>query len=252
MDAPQKVVDGNDDDDYDDIPLQYQRPFGSGLHKKAIAFIPASGDGRLNSTNSTISAATAKPRPDVADLYLSMVLPTDTKPRTSTGQSAGSRNPTTEPPIQVCEVCNLPLASLVPPAMRADEGPSRTATAHENSFAHQVCLPHSHPPSALDRSRMGLSYLSSHGWDPDARKGLGAAQQGIQYPIKPKGKEDKLGLGLAVPKNLPPKKEKAKTLDAGRVRKLVAKEKRRGERIRQQLFGRGQDLEKYLGPGAAG
>ncbi|KAK0715830.1 hypothetical protein B0H67DRAFT_453233, partial [Lasiosphaeris hirsuta] len=236
-----------EDDDYDDIPLQHQRPFGSGLHKKAIAFVPASGDGQLNSTNSAISAA--KPRQDVADLYLSMVLPTDTKSRASTGQSAGSASPATETTVQVCQVCNLPLTSLVPSDLSADD--AGALTAHESSFAHQVCLPHSHPPSALDRSRMGLAYLSSRGWDPDGRRGLGAAQQGIQYPLKPKPKEDRLGLGLAVPKNLPPPRAKEKTLHAGQVRKLVASEKRRGDRIRRQLFERGQDLEKYLGPGAA-
>jgi len=218
-----------DVDDYDDAPLQNIRPFGSGLHRKKITFVPASGDGKLNTT--TLSMGT-KPGQDVADTYLSMVLPEDAKPHL--------------PATTVCEVCHLPLTSLTA-EKGATEEVSKTTTSHEGSLAHQLCLPHSHPPSALDRSRMGMAYLSSHGWDPDSRTGLGVEQQGIQFPVKAKVKADNLGVGMVAPKNIPlPKKEKQ--LDAGKVRKLAGEEKRKAARIRQQLSGRKDpdDLEKYL------
>ncbi|KAK0637333.1 hypothetical protein B0T17DRAFT_465070, partial [Bombardia bombarda] len=230
----------DNDDDYDEIPLQNQRPFGSGLHKKTIAFVPATADnGRLNSTNKNLASTSARPHLDVADLYLSMVLSKD--------KSQLSKNDAREEssPLKICDICRLPLESAPTPGQLAE-------TKHESSLAHQVCIPHSHPPSALDRSRMGLSILSSQGWDPDARRGLGAAQQGIQYPVKARPKDDKLGLGIQVPKNLPPpKKKQEKLLDAKKVRKMAREEARRAERIRQSLYGR-DDLERYLGPGADG
>lgn len=247
---PQHGSDDVGEDDYDDIPLQHQRPFGAGLHRKAVAFVPASDDGgQLNSTDAIRrrAAAAGTQQLDIADLYLRMVLPSSS--------SSSSRAEEENEGKRVCEICRLPLDPLAPRS--GSESESKTAsTPHEGSLAHQVCLPHSHPPSALDRSRMGLTYLSSYGWDPDARKGLGAAQQGIQFPVKARIKDDNLGLGIAVPKNLglPNQKKKKKKkelllLDAGKVRKQVQEEKRRAERLRQQLSGR-QDLEKYLGPGA--
>ncbi|KAK0643574.1 hypothetical protein B0T16DRAFT_185648 [Cercophora newfieldiana] len=238
----------SEDDDYDgETPLERIRPFGT-LHRKQIAFVPASGDGHLNSTDTAISSGKA-PRQDVADIYLSMVLPEDVKPRSTQNTTSAGTSKDAAPP-SVCEVCKLPMTPLAPEdTSQAPEGVPKPATPHETSLAHQLCLPHSHPPSALDRSRMGLTYLSTYGWDPDARKGLGFKQQGIQYPVKTKVKDDKLGIGMEVPKNLPPKKKET-MLDAKKVRKMAEEEKRRAARIRQQLFQR-DDLEKYLGPGAA-
>ncbi|KAF3361360.1 D-lactate dehydrogenase [Verticillium dahliae VDG1] len=131
----------------------------------------------------------------------------------------------------------------------------KTATArrrrkHEASIAHQVCVAHSHPPSALDRARMGLTYLSSHGWDPDARKGLGSEGQGIQYPLKTKPKDDKLGLGLAVPKDFQGRVEKKKpvTLDAKKSRQKAEADKKKGEKLREMFYG-SEDVQRYLGSG---
>ncbi|KAL2023072.1 hypothetical protein VTK56DRAFT_3982 [Thermocarpiscus australiensis] len=226
-----------EEDDYDDIPLQHKRPFGSGLHKKAIAFVPASEGGQLKSVEDVSTSTTRKPEQNVADLYLSMVLSEDAKtaPKPPPESHTISHTIPEDEPSQICSVCRLPLAG--------DSG-----TPHEQSFAHQVCLPHSHPPSALDRTRMGLAYLSAYGWDPDARRGLGAEQQGIQFPVKAKVKDDNLGVGMHLPKNLPPPKKKEQPLDAKKVRKMAREEKRRGEKIRQELFGDGK-LEKYLGSG---
>jgi G-patch domain len=232
MDPPKDGDDNHNtsdfEDDYDDIPLQHKRPFGAGLHKQRIAFVPAS-DSQLQSVD---DLSATKPQVDFADLYLSMVLPKDAGKK-----QADDSTPPEEVPLQTaaetCPICKLPVS----PADRE---------THEASFAHQVCLPHSHPPSALDRNRMGLNYLSTYGWDPDARKGLGFGQQGIQYPIKPKVKDNKLGIGIEIPKGLPPPKEKEKLLDAKQVRKMAAKDKKKAERLHRELFGDNK-LEKYLG-----
>jgi hypothetical protein len=115
-------------------------------------------------------------------------------------------------------------------------------------LAHQVCLTHSHPPSHLDRNRKGLAYLSSYGWDPDARVGLGASGQGIQYPIKSKPKDDKLGIGVVLPKEADRrKKEKVEKLDAGKIRKLHEKDKKKAERLRVDMLIRVEVLEKLHG-----
>ncbi|KAK0627136.1 hypothetical protein B0T14DRAFT_511847 [Immersiella caudata] len=223
--------------DYDvKTPLERIRPFGT-LHRKQIAFVPASGNPRLGSADTT---TTTKSHQDVANIYLSMVLPEDVKPPDASVEMEPA------PPV-VCDVCKLPMTCLAPedtPNSQSQDGTPRTATPHENSLAHQLCLPHSHPPSALDRSRMGLNYLSTHGWNPDSRKGLGFDQQGIQYPVKTKVKEDRLGIGMEAPKHQPVKKKET-VLDAKKVRKMAEEEKRKAARIRQQLFMR-DDLEKYL------
>ncbi len=231
----------DEDDEGDDIPFHRKQVFGPGLHKKAIAFVPASG-GDLNSTGDRTTTRSTEPSKSVADLYLSMVLP---------DEAAHAKRE-----VAICDICKLPLRPEEPEGAAGSgedagpEGGTYPKSAHETSLAHQICVPHSHPPSAVDRSRMGLSVLQSRGWDPDARRGLGVSQQGIQFPVKAKPKDDTLGLGIVVPKNLPPKKDKKpQLLDAGKMRKMHQREKKKAERIRRQLFG-DDKLEKYLGPGA--
>lgn len=228
-----------EDEQYEDVPLHHKRPFGSGLTRKPIAFVPAS-DGDLRLAD---QSAKAKPSQSVGDLYLSMVLPKDQQRSKSS------------PPQDRSNICPLCKAPLTENPEKGQDGSPEVAiypkNAHESSLAHQVCLAHSHPPSALDRSRMGLSYLESHGWDPDSRAGLGTSQQGIKFPLKPKPKDDTLGLGLVFPKDAPKKKEKTQLLDAGRVRKLAQEEKKKTERLRQHFYSN-QDLGKYLGPDHGG
>ncbi|KAI1481609.1 hypothetical protein K445DRAFT_313803 [Daldinia sp. EC12] len=225
-----------------DVPLQHKRPFGSGLKRKRVVFVPASSGG-LNTTEETTSA---KPSKSVADLYLSIVLPKEKEKGTSQSSSAESSDATTNP--RACEICQLPLEEPLENGTDLNEKTKTSSRPHEASIAHQVCLAHSHPPSALDRSRMGLNVLQSQGWDPDSRKGLGVEEQGMQYPIKVKPKNDTLGIGVQVPKILPPKKEKAKTYDAKKMRKMALEDKKRHEKLRRQLYSN-SDVEKYLGSG---
>lgn len=221
-----------DDDDCDDVPLHHKKPFGSGLRRNEIKFVPASTE-----DPSVTSRENNRPNgTSVSDFYLNMVLKKQADDSSPTDRTKPEAD---EPPI--CEICKLPLATN-----------AKNTTHHEASIAHQVCLAHSHPPSAVDRTRMGLSVLESQGWDPDARLGLGADGQGAQFPIKVRPKDDNLGIGVVVPKDfgrMKKQKEKPKQLDAGKVRKMAAEDRRRTDKLQQQIFGR-VDLERYLGKGA--
>lgn len=220
--------DAHQDYDDDDIPLHHRKPFSAGLRHKQVKFVPASASTLSTTAENEPPAA---PASSIADLYLNIVLPP--KP---TGAAAA----TAEPEAEMCEVCQLPLG---------DTAGTATASEHATSIAHQVCLAHSHPPSALDRSRMGLAVLQSQGWNPDERKGLGASQQGMQHPIKATPKDDTLGIGVKLPKNLEAwKKDKVQKLDAGQARKKAAEEKKRRDKLQQYFYGNG-DVEKYLGGG---
>lgn len=226
------------DDNYDDVPLQHKKPFGSGLRRNEIKFVPASSEDPKVTEQSGEEAQGRS----ISDFYLNIVLK---RPEPSAQVASGAHEAIVE---EVCEICKVPLTST--PAGSTGPGSARPSL-HEASIAHQVCLAHSHPPSALDRNRMGLAVLESQGWDPDARTGLGVAGQGAQYPVKAKPKDDHLGIGVVVPKNFRVKKEKEKPklLDAKKVRKMAADDRKRTDRLQQQIFGRA-DLERYLGPGA--
>ncbi|KAL8790981.1 MAG: hypothetical protein Q9195_006126 [Heterodermia aff. obscurata] len=216
------------------IPLQDQRVFGAGLKRKRIHFVPAG-----------ISSSPPPPHPppttNPGQRYLSIVLG-DTK---STIQDKADAETTPEaltPDTHRCEICNLPISTI------ADES-AGGAKPHESSLVHQVCLAHSHPPSHLDRNRAGLRYLSSYGWDPDSRLGLGAKGEGVRVPIKAMVKNDTVGLGVekAVGKRQRVA-AKVERLDAKGVRRKELEGRKRGERL-QQIFYGADDVEKYLGGG---
>ncbi|KAI0447609.1 hypothetical protein F4803DRAFT_498775 [Xylaria telfairii] len=226
----------SDNDEGDEVPLQYKRPFGSGLKRKQVVFVAASSSD-LNSIGER-KPKTSEPSKSVSDIYLSIVLPKETKEAVSVDGATTGR-------ADICDICRLP--------MNANAGivGDREASSrpHEASIAHQVCISHSHPPSAVDRSRMGLGVLQAQGWDPDARTGLGALEQGISFPIKGKPKNDTLGLGVKVPKDMAVKtKEKPKMLNAKKVRKMAAEDKKRHEKLRHQFYGN-SEVERYLGTG---
>lgn len=234
---------GEGDDDYL-IPLQDQRVFGAGIKRKRVHFIPAISDPPV------ISPELTKPSP-AGDRYLSIVMPLARSDRDylhSTGDTSEDANPQTPSSIgaTLCQICNLPILPY-------STGPTSSTTPHEASITHQVCLTHSHPPSHLERSRSGLKYLSSYGWDPDSRLGLGASGQGIRIPIKPKVKANTVGLGTEVAqrknghsRSAPKARDK---LDAKKIRKEHAGSKLERESLRELFYGN-EDVEKYLGPGA--
>ncbi|KAF7860379.1 hypothetical protein EAF04_008505 [Stromatinia cepivora] len=235
----------SDEDTYE-IPLQDQRVFGAGIKRKRVKFVPSSSSSTIQSTPSAGSAKS------ISDLYLRLVLPKDSP----APESTSTENSIHPGDSEVCEVCKLPLSTdpeAIKDAVDSTDISNPTSSTklrpHEASLAHQVCLNHSHLPSHVDRNRKGLTYLSSYGWDPDSRLGLGASGQGIQFPIKTKPKDDKLGIGVVLPKEGEiRKKVKIQKLDAGNVRKLHEKDRRKGEKLRE-MFYRNDDVERYLGGG---
>jgi len=256
----------SDNETYE-IPLQDQRVFGAGIKRKTVKFVPSTA---ASSASPPPSGTSAK---SVSDFYLKLVLPSEENssnkglPAVVSSSSLPKDPADLEQPrseqnkLQVCEICNLPLTSAPDALLTSmDEidtsapdpskiRPSPKPRPHEASIAHMVCLTHSHPPSHLDRNRKGLAYLSAYGWDPDSRLGLGASGQGIQYPIKTQPKDDKLGIGLVLPKEADRRrKEKTEKLDAGKVRKLHEKDKKKAQRLRE-MFYRNDDVERYLGGG---
>ncbi|KAJ9643704.1 uncharacterized protein PV06_09113 [Exophiala oligosperma] len=222
----------DEDEDYH-IPLQDQRVFGAGIKRKRIAFVPASSTSESILPN---SSSNQQPQPvDIASRYLSIVLPKDSQPLPDRSSSAPPG-----PVVVRCKVCNNPI-------MSTDQ--------HESTLAHQLCLTHINPPSHLDRSRVGVKYLESYGWDPDSRLGIGARNEGIRVPIKAKEKHDTEGLreqrheddGATSQKRPTARKEnKVVRLDAKKVRLQAEEAKKRAERLRKSFYG--PDLENYLGP----
>ncbi|KAL8872277.1 MAG: hypothetical protein Q9174_002065 [Haloplaca sp. 1 TL-2023] len=229
-------MDGDSEDQYF-IPLQDQKVFGAGVSRKKVNFVPSRG---LHG-----GFALACPKPRAGDRYLSIVLKrgegansreTKGTEQDSPANSSLERNMTFH---TLCEICKLPVET--------DDLKTQHIGSHESSIAHQACLPHSHPPSHLDRTRQGLKYLSNYGWDPDSRRGLGATGTGIRIPVKAKPKYDSLGIGVH-PISTPSKvtKQSPKKLDAKKTRKAEEDGRRARQQI-QNMFYENEDVKKYLG-----
>ena len=220
------------------LPLQDQRVFGAGVKRKRVNFVPAE------------ACPPSTPPPKVvaaADRYLSIVLKDAKSAKNKRATQLSSKDveastqiTDTDKPL-VCSVCGLPFQI-------SSDNFGSTRHPHEASLAHQVCLEHSHPPSDIDRTRPGLKYLSSYGWDPDGRLGLGAAGEGIRAPIKGKIKNDTVGLGVDLKKKEPKGigVQKIEKLDAKKVRMKEEAGRRKGEKLRE-LFYMNDDVERYLG-----
>lgn len=250
----------SDDEDYF-LPLEDQRVFGAGIRRKRVPFV-RSAEHELRTT----ARPSSTPSTSIANTYLSIVLKTDAKKDGSSTSTSTPRErsppprttqsapPTSEaiapPPSNHCEICNLPLFE---PGIDSYTTATRP---HEASLAHQVCLNHSHPPSHLDRARTGLRYLSTYGWDPDSRLGLGApGREGIREPLKGRIKNDKAGLGSGLDKDgdrlpaPPPPPKKIQKLNAKQARKGADEARKRGDKLRNMFF-QNDEVLKYLGEDA--
>lgn len=220
------------------VSSEDQRVFGAGIKRKRVAFVPAV------TAESPQFAPPAPPSSNAADRYLSIVFPSDPRNHNQTTgtatvdtDTARAAFPIVDTEDTICDICNLPITSdsdtsLVP------------SKPHEASLVHQLCLAHSHPPSHLDRSRHGLKYLSSYGWDPDSRLGLGAKGEGIKAPLKGVMKNDTVGLGIK--KGQVVGKKVVRRLDAKGVRRKDDEDRRRGKKLQEMFYGN-LDVEKYLG-----
>ncbi|KAG6030213.1 hypothetical protein E4U41_000154 [Claviceps citrina] len=232
---------GSNDDDGDDdgdIPLHHKKPFGSGLKRQRVEFVPATEPDNAVAASAGKIPSGFPPGSAVGDVYASIVLGHG-KPKSASAPATRLGTPRAESSIvaekepSICAACFLPITTSV--------------REHEASVAHQVKMPHVHPPSALDRSRMGLRALESLGWDPDARRGLGREGEGVRYPIKVKPKDDVLGVGATRPDKAkqeqpppPPRKLTGKELRAA-----AARDEQRAARLQAEIYGR-VDVESYL------
>lgn len=221
------------DDDYDDIPLHHKKPFGAGIKRQRVEFVRARDpdEDAIGTINKASNGAA------IGDLYASLVLK---KPATGGSSSTDApstiitpthKDDTDEHPI--CPTCQLPITT--------------TAAKHNASLAHQVSLEHSHPPSHLDRTRMGLRALESHGWNPDSRQGLGREGEGMRFPVKVASKDDTLGIGATIPE-VKVKEEKPKPkppMNKREIKQEREKERKRAERLQAEIYGR-VDVEAYL------
>lgn len=250
----------SDQEEYYEIPLLNQRVFGAGLKRRRVPFVPASVD--VVATSSGDGAAVKRTYLDIVlgqQKDPSVVSSHDDQDRNGDTSWRGETRPVlattshTKPATsELCKVCHQPIS----------DSSSDLSQPHESSLAHQVCLSHVHPPSALDRERQGLHILQTQGWDPDARLGLGATgEEGRLYPVRATEKLDRLGLGhharreeaeeVGVPKRegrVKARKETAK-LDAGKVRKREAEEKRKDAAMRREFYER-EEVLQYLGQGS--
>jgi hypothetical protein len=253
---PHAMSTNNDDSDEYTIPLEDQRVFGAGLKRKRVRFVPSSSRTPAPPSSSTDSAS-------IAERYLSLVIPSDSL-QSQSQPHLESQSTVVEDDhginrergeTEICDICNLPLKATTADSIGADG--NKHEHIHEATLPHQLSLPHSHPPSSIQRSRLGLKILSTYGYDPDARRGLGPLGEGRRDPIKVKEKDDKLGLGVVVPgdvskgrgmvkgRELGGREKGIKKLDAGEVRRRAVHERKRGEVLRQAFYGN-EDVERYL------
>ncbi|KAI9798000.1 MAG: hypothetical protein M1825_005663 [Sarcosagium campestre] len=270
-----------DEDEYT-LLSKDQRVFGAGIKRKRVAFVPSAPiadkerSGTLESASESTYPSGAVARRSVADGYLSLVLPHSERASRGSEEATtpnltivGGRIQSAEEAMTPdshrgdrCHICGLPTeqgddheledgTDVHPGRVEARKGSQQ----HDETLAHQVCLAHSSPPSHIDRRRKGLRYLSTLGWDPDARRGLGSQGQGIREPIKTNVKWDKLGVGMKVSKEkalaAAMKRTKERRLGAKEVRKMEEREKQGRAGLMETFYGN-SELEKYLGTGGNG
>ena len=221
---------------------EQQRIFRAGIARKSIHFVPAAA----TSKRAIQLAPQTTPSISPQDRYLNIVLKNGTAMKDHTPSPIGvpyHEGGATRQQLDLegafCEICNLPVDT-------SKNTTSTASTNHESTIAHMVCLSHSHPPSHLDRRRQGLKYLSSYGWDPDSRKGLGATGEGVRAPIKAKVKNDTVGLGVKTKGSKKPTDTKVVEMDAKQVRRMDIEDRRKRERLQEMFYGNG-DVEKHLG-----
>lgn len=222
-----------EDDDYEDE--ENTRYDDADISTAPFASHPAYGRGLWKQPINFVSAAPAAPTPApssgtniLAQKYLAIMFPNgQTLPKPEAYPS--------------CGICDQPVKEQDP-------------RMHYLSPTHQAALPRAPIPSAIDRTRMGLKYMSKHGYDVDARVGLGASGQGMLFPLVPKEKRDKFGLGIDKKEHEKKRKfggasavdVREGRLDAGKVRKMEKVEKRRHEKLQRMFYGN-DEVEKYLG-----
>lgn len=272
-----------EDEDDPIIPLREQRYFGAGLKRKRVQFVPSSASVlAANPATSNDTVSSVEPQESPAEKYLRIVFkkaaasstpstPSDHQTsitadngRIDSGSSPYSSKPSDSQDAaarhEICATCHYPISPSQP-------------HPHETTLPHQLRLPHSHPPSALDRTRKGLIILRDQGWDPDDRLGLGSQGEGRLYPVKGVEKRDREGVGSRLLRDDDDddragskrrqlrgggekrreledlwQREGATKLDAGKVRKMESLGKKKAEALREAFY-QSEEVQRYLGGG---
>ena len=228
------------------VPLQDQRVFGAGHKRKRIILVPPSASSEANAAPPSHTAFSAAQRylsivfQDVSDASL-------TGPQTSKlivldeSETQSSLPSLSEAPGTFCEICCSP--QTIPST--TDFADTKARTIHTASIAHQYCLAHSQPPSHLNRQHIGVKYLLSHGWDPDARLGLGASSQGITAPVKGTVKNDTVGVGAGVGPLKAGSQPKQKRLNARAVREMDRQDRKKREQLEDLYYASDDALRHF-------
>ncbi|KAJ5121333.1 uncharacterized protein N7515_009294 [Penicillium bovifimosum] len=248
----------SDEEDYY-LPPEQVRPFTSGVRRKRVQFVRSSD---LDTTTATPTPSSSSGT-SIADKYLSIVMKQapSTSPSTPTQRPPSPTIRTQSAPPTDTTVASPPASASQPDSVQNPQQQTLQPLQYKNPAPTKhpsptnSASPTPTPPSHLDRTRAGLRYLSTYGWDPDSRLGLGAAgREGIREPIKPRVKHDTAGLGTGLdadgdrlPARAPPK-PKVQKLNAKQVRNRVAEERRRAERLRK-VFYQSDEVLRYLGEG---
>ncbi|KAJ5558262.1 hypothetical protein N7535_008476 [Penicillium sp. DV-2018c] len=253
----------SDDEDYY-LPPEQVRPFTSGVRRKRVQFVRSSDldttttatPSETTTTNTKYQYSTKYTNPSTAIAITTTNPPTIRA--TSRYQPRNRNHPTTRTLLLLLEDMRNLQSPPRPNANHPKHRLTNKSKSKSKSKSTQTQTPPSPrsipspptlpnplpPPSHLDRTRAGLRYLSTYGWDPDSRLGLGAAgREGIREPIKPRVKHDTAGLGTGLDEDgdrvrsdripVPAKVQKKKQLNAKQVRKSVIEERRRAERLRR-------------------
>ncbi|PHH61091.1 hypothetical protein CDD81_802 [Ophiocordyceps australis] len=244
---------GRQEQHQDNVPLHHKKPFGAGLKRTRVEFVRAT-EPDDSAARERFSEREQEKGRMIADIYASIVLRDGSGSSSTKGQRQREQGPDDDDGDDddkdewTCAVCSVSVSA------------SSSQRAHESSLAHQVSLAHSHPPSAIDRSRMGLRTLQAQGWNPDARQGLGPHGQGLRFPVRATVKEDGLGIGAAAALAEAAQKRQGKSaqrveatgcqrpqrnMTAKQRRAEAERQRRQAERLEAEIFGSVQ-VQKYL------
>lgn len=251
-------------------PVTEQPKQIAGSKRKRIEFVPES------ETQDYPVVARAPPSSRIRDLYLSVVFPEASETRSQNSrvsnylEASGGRAVAAEGPTSYraesttntksAETTNErkkdPMKDAICHTCGIEFSPLGDCTPHEATLAHQLALQHSHPPSSVDRRRKGFQYLSSYGWDPDSRLGLGAQGGGRLDPVRAKLKESRSGIGVdeavlkaerrARQQVERERKERMKQEAKGLKRREKIEKLSKGKKMEHLMFGR-DVVNKYLG-----
>ena len=212
-----------------------------GTKRRCVHFVSERGDdgdlGKASAAPSVVRSA--------ADLYAGVVF------RNRYQSAADAIQAVAQPGlddsnIARCDICGATVGNR--------DGPDES---HGISLAHQLSLPQSKPPSAIDRKHNAFRYMSAQGWDPDEGKGLGAAGQGRVRPIDAKKRKDRAGIDVTKKPNedeeVNSRRENEKSHKVIK-RSLTRREQREETRKKrhqdnkfEDLFYGNEEVYKYLG-----